>query len=265
MKNLVFLSNVFPFAWRKGSVATLSIVCVLLFIALGCEQKQPVSEEETGWCDFFDDQPPIPQEVGCDCEECKNEMILLSSREKSFVNHLLLNDWLHVVFYPDVTNAQMIEYLNKTCLFKPVDKDNFQYSNTVWVNTKKPTACVRLREIIQLLEKSPIVECANLTFERLHIDPVLIGENRNIATVANEFIVKVKDPDDLADLYAVAQETNTHVTRELFEGIVWLRGNFSVKVDKHSKLNAYLMPLYFLETEKFESTASGGAFHYVNR
>jgi len=189
-----------------------------------------------------------PQELGCDCAD---ELFYYIFDEKRFLDDRFLNDWLLVGFEPQVQDAEIVNYINQTGLFKSVEvssivsharsEDDY---HMMFVNTKKPQTCSQLKETISTLEKSSIVAYATLSFKGISC----FGFScMDYMAFSHYFLVAVKDEDDLSDLYAVAEETNT-----------WIKGQdqfmsdwFILRANKNSKGNTMQMTQYFQETGKF--------------
>jgi len=208
--------------------------------------------------------------IGYDCE---GELFYYYRDEKTFLDHRFLNDWLLVGFYEHAQDAEIVDYINKTGLFKPVDADDIAYrvrpdwvwslegdSHLIFVNTQKSKTCLHLKEIIRTLEKSPIVSFANLTIEVRGC--IIISECADIGSFSQYFNVMVKDMNDLSDLYAVVQETNTWIAMVPSQ---WTPNWFIIGTDKNSKGNALKMAQYFYETGKFIHASPDFINGQVNR
>ena len=189
------------------------------------------------------------EELGCDC---RDELYYYASNEKVFLlDYYSFNDnGLLVGFEPQVKDTEISRCLHETGSFQKVKKSNitrhdpkFGYEyDYLYVSTKKKHTCAQLKEIIRTLEKEPIVSFAHLSFCKPNNDPVHISYC---------FYVEVKDKNDLADLYAIVQETNTRI-KEQYQ---WAPEWFTLVADKNSKGNAMKVANYFFETGKFASSS----------
>ena len=171
-------------------------------------------------------------------------------------------------FYPEANDDEIVHFLNETGLFEPVAADSiFQWdsisffnhilwkndpkASMIYVKIKEPkTTYTQLKEIIRSLQMSPIVRVAEPTFCQLNC--------WDVAAFAFYFFVKVKDRNDLSDLYAVMEETNTWIIAYLDDPRVYpvpYLDRFLLGADKNSKGNARQMANYFLETGKFVDTS----------
>ena len=189
--------------------------------------------------------------------DCEDELDSYFGGEKNPLLGLILrNDYLFVGFEPHVQNAEIVEYIKKTGTFKTVNEKEIErysainsqlgYKNYLFVPTKKPLTCSQIRECISMLEKSNIVSFANFAFCSSHV------KCKTLTSFSEYFYVYVKNKDDLDDLYAVVQETNTQIMRQVssFSPEV-----FILQANKYSKGNAPQMSKYFYETGKFAASS----------
>jgi hypothetical protein len=200
----------------------------------------------------FVDTPP--EEVECDCkDELYYYAYISNGGEKAWLDDRLVNDWLLVGFERQVKNSEIVEYIEQTGLFKPVDEskilradvnDNGYIYNLLWVNLREQKTCSQLKEIIRKLKESPAVMMAELSF---FVYPEAPKRSSAMMASGYFFYVKVKDKDNLSDLYALMQETNTRIIHPFETMPEW----FLLSTNKHSKNNALQMANYFYETGKF--------------
>ena len=186
---------------------------------------------------------------------CKDELFYYNYKgEKQFLSDSFLNDQLCVTFDPQVEDKKIVDYLNQTGFFKKVDASKIIYTHwygpeshsergetCVFVTTKTKKNCSRLKEIIRTLEKASIVKSADLVFT---------CDSKCMISFTSYIYVSLKDKDDMHDLYAVMEETNTWINERIdpvFPGCVY------VEVNKNPKGNALQMANYFYETGKFAS------------
>jgi len=183
----------------------------------------------------------------------KSCIFIIIIGEKQFFADLFINNWLYIGFDNKVKDNEIVDYLNKTGLFKTVDVTKIYRPNEsphnknehirLFVNTKERKTCSQLKEIINMLEKSPIIVAADLAFCQTYY-------NCSVKMSYTNFIyVKVKDKDDLSDLYAVTQETNTWIDESRIDSAY--PDLFYVVINKNSKGNVLQMANYFGETGKF--------------
>jgi len=186
----------------------------------------------------------------CNCEDkfdaCGEEFYYYDGDKKIFWDDHFMNNWLHIAFYPQVQDEEIVDYINQTGLFKTVKaREIFRWNNdyrvSLFAKTKEKYSCSQLNEIICMLEKTKIVAFANFSF--CYNDDCSI-----LRSFSYEFYVQVKDKSDLSDLRAVAKETNTRIMHE-FSPYSW--GIYGLRVDKCSKGDAMQMARYFYETGKF--------------
>ena len=247
---------------QGGAVAMLlGMVCVVFFVAAGCGMFDN-DDAGNGKKVITPDGLELWLGRGCDCKE---ELYYYSQGEKHYFDDTFLDEWLHIGFYPHVQNAEIVEFIAKTGLFKPVDADKIMrvenrfpgfpefvewdlpfhlYYSVIYVNTKVPKTCTQLKDIILAVEESSIIAYANLAFWWEY------GiEKAQITSFSPYFDVIVKDRNNLSDLYAVAQETKTTIM-ERSEHLAFSSG-FTLRANKDSKGNALQMANYFVETGKF--------------
>ena len=193
---------------------------------------------------------------------CEDRLFYYFGGEK--MRQTLVNDWLVVGFYQHTTDAEIVNFINQTGIFKPVDASDIWYHarqevdyHLIFVNTKEQKRCSQLKDIIILLQKFSIVAYVNLTFE---FYPEFGGIRYNIGSYSHYFYVQVKDPKDLTDLYAVMRETNTWFFRPSS-----IYAFFLLCCDKYSMGNAMQMSQYFYETGKFVAAEPDIISAKVNR
>ena len=185
--------------------------------------------------------------IGYDCD--KDELSYYgnfydSNDKKTFLDGRFLNNCLLVGYPKQVQGTEIIDYLNQTGLFNPVDTSDLQaLPNHAYIDfsalivyTKENKTCSQLKEIIHTLEKADIIAFASLTAGK---------SDEPDWTYTDEIAVGVKDKDDLSDLYAVMEETNTRIKKQT--EIYYLLG-----VGKNSMGNAVQVANYFYETGKFK-------------
>ena len=194
--------------------------------------------------------------------ECRDELFYYYGGEKIFLtDHFPLRyDCLLVGFKPDVQNAEIVSFIKNAELFRPVEANkifrpenrNFRSENDdgynyLYVFTKRQKTCCQLKEIIINLEMVDIVSFAHNAFcySFRHCDDL-----RDLISFSYYFYVCVKDENDLADLYAVAQETNTKIIRQ----DTFMPNWYTLSADKYSKGNALQMANYFYETGRFRAS-----------
>ena len=201
----------------------------------------------------------------CVCGGCEDKFYYYVQDERVFYYEAILNDWLHIGFYPEVQDAEIVEFIDQTNLFKTFDvrtidrlsEEILEYTPLErnyaksYVNTKMQKTCTQLKDIISTLEKSPIVAYAN--------HAMWWGDFYGMVTFSPYFYVAVKDKDDLSDLYAVSQETNTSIVKQPTFDSFWV---FTLIANKDSKGNAQQMANYFYETGKFEYTFADWYYIY---
>ena len=166
--------------------------------------------------------------------------------EKIFVKPLF-NDYLLVGFWYQISDAEMVNFINQTGMFHTVDASNiYEHARNeneyhlMLVNLNESRTCSGLKDIISTLETSPLVAFTDFTFGRdttNHSDWVSFAYN---------FYVDVYNINDLTDLYAVAQATNTLVIEKAY-----FSNEYLLRANKYSKGNAMQMANYFYETGKF--------------
>lgn len=220
---------------QRGAVYALCVVFSLLFLVSGCGNQDNGNKDN--------DEPDEPVSgLGCDCEE---ELYYYANNgDKIFLGNSMLNDYLFIIFVAQAKVTEIVDYLNQTGLFETVIEDGiydnlWEYHNhMMFVCIKEQKTCSQLKEIIQMLEREPIVICANLAFT----DDICVWSFLSIFGVETRH-----ESGSESDLYAVAQETNTWV----IESDARIMYHFDVGTDKNSKGNAMQMANYFFETGKF--------------
>lgn len=204
--------------------------------------------------------------LGCDCKDelfyysyldIKTGLYYSDQVKKFFFDDReLRNDCLIVGFFGHVQDAEMVDYINRTGFFKPACADDiflrastilgFTYEyHAMYVELKCPQRCSKLKDIIRALEKSPMVAYASLAFEGGETSQWELSLYTDIFASSYFFRVTVKDSNDLSDLYALMQETNTWIVDHAFSPYFFIGAN------KNSKGNALEMANYFWKTGKF--------------
>ena len=254
MKSSIKIPFAGQMARQRGTVATLCIVCVLFFMAVGCGMKEPSPEEGL----FFTDNGAEIW-VGKECN-CKEELYEYRGCQRIYLDDQFVNNWLFVGFHPQVQDAEIVDFLKQTGFFKPVNRKIDrqwewrieqgiepiieEYYATILVNTKEQKKCTQLKDIIRELQESPLVAYTNLVFW---------SKEHGMGSFTSYFYVNVgytnSGRKDLFDLYEVAHETNTAVIERPFHD-AW-SGTFLLKVNHYSQGNAMQMANYFSETGKF--------------
>ena len=199
------------------------------------------------------------------CGDCKDELYFYVSEngEKVFLYDYLLNDWLLVAFDPQTQTCDIVEFINQTGFFKPVDVSEIFYQSLsycpsanevncmLFVNTKKPKSCTQMKNVIRQLENSPIVSFTSLVFEGNRFTDVPFYTKGLVMSFSTFFEVCVKDINGFSDVYEAAQETNTKIVCQKSDGFSKFENWFFLRVDESSKGNALQIANYFYETGKF--------------
>ena len=251
MINKLKILSALQWARQRGTVVILCLVCALLFMPVGCGTKASINDgddENNCECENLPTTTAVVNEED-ECK-CKDELYYYVGydSEKVILGDLLLNDRLLVSFDEKATKTEIVNYINQTCLFKPVNTDNV-YDKYVFIVLRESKSCSLLKEIIQMLEKSPIVCYANLTFKGekfVDTHDIVPDGHIRVGSFKSIFEVKVKDTNDLSDLNALSQDTNTDVLYQSAHPN-W----FYLRADKNSKGNAMQMGNYFYESGKF--------------
>ena len=185
--------------------------------------------------------------------DCNDELYYYYKGEKKWItlHSHFDNKGLVLDFAYDLQNVEIIEFIEQTGLFMPVNPkfifrlaghDGYEGAALVYVRTKKQHTCTQLKEIIETLQNNDIVISANLSF---------FTDNFGFkcsASYIRYFYVTVNNPDDLTDLYSVAEETNTTV---LFPYSTTM---YCLRATKNSMGNSIQMANYFYETGKFSGS-----------
>jgi len=197
----------------------------------------------------------------------------LTEPEKVFLEPFLVHDYLLVGFVDEQHSLFNQAYMskiendiNQIGLFKPVDwnlsmpilhlGDEIDYHYwLLLLQTKEKKTYFQLKEIIELLEKETTVAYVNLAFEEKSNDCFYGCTDMNIMGSYPSFLVRVKDDDNLSDLFAVMEKTNTFISGKYSKNIYY------IMTDKYSKGNAMQMANYFYNTGKF--TATQPHFSYI--
>ena len=260
-----------PLAKQEGKTlifVAMCMLCVLLFMPKGCVNKSSIEDDEND-CECWDEPANLTQFSEEDECNCKDGLFFYEAGDdesrKVFLGDLLLNDRLLIGFDENAKEAEIVDFVNQTCLFKSVNAGDIDsepviglrdvYESIMFVVLREAQTCSQQKEIIQTLEKSPIVSYANLAYKGEKFtdraDIVRVGYVR-VGSFPSNFFVKLKEANDLSDLYTLVQETNTKVLGQA--------GNpqyFILRADKYSKGNAMQMGNYFCETGKFINAGPG--------
>jgi hypothetical protein len=201
------MKNVIKNPLKKFPKLAVAILCVVLVgFLLNCSKLQRFDFDGIG--NTID---AIKTAEECNC---KNKLYRYYHGEKQMLDSLLLNDYLIVGFDEQVQGAVMVDYIAQIGLFYPLDtskiiplagKDYSLFS----VKTNEPKTCLQLKETICLLEQSSLVVFADHVFRGDTC--VGLASCFDAFTTTEEFLVRVKDTNDLSDLYTVMQETNTQI------------------------------------------------------
>ena len=225
---------------RKAAAVALGIVLVSFLV--NCSKLQRFDFDEVG------NAINILKTEECNC---KNKLFYYYNNGKVFIDSLLVNNYLIVGFDEQVQGTEMVDYIDQIGLFYPLDTNKIfplkdkDYS-VLPIKTKEPKTCLQLQKIIYTLEQSSLVVFANLVFRAKDTcSDYDLGLCFDAFASTDEFMVRVKDTNNLSDLYDVMQETNTQI-----EGKT-ARGTYIMLVNKNSKGNALEMANYFYETGKF--------------
>jgi len=198
----------------------------------------------------------------------------LTEPEKVCLEPLLIHDYLLVGFVDEQNSLFDQKYMSKIendidqiGLFKPVDwnlsisalqlgdETDYHYW-LLLLQTKEKKTYSQLKEIIELLEKETTVAYVNLTFEAKNNECLYGCTDMNIMGSYPFFMVRVEDDDNLSDLFAVMEKTNTFISGKYSKNIYY------IMTYKNSKGNAVQMANYFYNTGKF--TATNPQFYYSN-
>ena len=213
----------------------LKVMKKLIFILLGLIVFSCTKEN----------QEPQPE---CDC---RNELFYYSSGKKEFLDSMLSNNYLTIGFKQSIDHDEIIYQINQYKIFKPVmESDIFEQVeedlyHIIFVQTNLNYTCSNMKQIKQMLETNQLIAFANLTFKSTLW---FAGEYANIDAITDEFMVKVKNINDLSDFYAVLKETNTTIKRDSLFGY---KDVYMISANKYSKGDALQMSKYFYETGKF--------------
>ncbi|MDR2815049.1 MAG: hypothetical protein LBB79_10425 [Prevotellaceae bacterium] len=209
----------------------LIFVALLTMLTLSCAQGYELDDSE----------------LGCDCKE---ELFYSYGDEKIFLDSFFLNDYLLVGFSNQVKGEEILNFINETGMFHATGKSDIVRNShesqhgLLLVQTITPKTCTQLKGIIKQLESNPAVAFSNLTFN----GTFCIGDDcSDVMLYTDEFTVRVKDENDLSDLRAVAQETETKIK----EQNKFMPDVYILSADKTSKGNSLQMSHYFYETGKF--------------
>ena len=249
------------------------ILCMFIAGCLSCQPKTDVDNlpeveetvEEPIEIEEPEDEPAGKDE--CDCENGLYRYTQGYGIIKISLCDFLANDWLVVGFYIETKNNEIVDFIEQTGLFEPVDTnkiirwDNFSdpfweswnmpHVALLWVNTREPKTCTQLNEIIHTLEMSPMVRVADFSF------CYFPNYCSNVSSYFMLFEVKVKDKNNLSDLNKMIKKTNTWIIKHYDD---FLNGDiFMLGADKNSKGNARQMANYFNETGKFVGAMPLGA------
>lgn len=217
------------------NILKLKVMKKLIFILLGLIIFSCTKENQN-------------QQSECDC---RSELFYYTSGEKEFLDSMLLSNYLTIGFIHSANNEEIISQINQHEIFKPITESNiFEQSekylyNIVFVQTKSDYTCSEMKRIIQMLEMNSLIAFANLTFKSTLW---FGGEYADIMAITDEFMVKIKDINDLSGFYSVLKETNTTIKRDSLFGY---KDVYMISANKYSKGDALQMSKYFYETGKF--------------
>jgi hypothetical protein len=220
-----------------------------------CIIKIPLSEKNIVFQMNTDEENPIS---GCDC---KDELFYYYHTEKRFFDTDFLNDYLLIVFDTLIQDSEIVNYINQIDLFNTVDTNKIytlKEYRLLFTNTTINRSCSQLKELISFVEKNPLITLANLTF---NTDAWFSGVYMDVMFFTDEFIVQLWYVNDLSNLNAVVQETNTRIkSQNIYRPDVYIIG-----VDKNSNGNALQMSQYFSETGKFVYADPNFTWAKINR
>ncbi len=213
------------------------IIGFSLFLLSGCEEESNDGDIQLG-------------ELPCNYTDFRyyhNEIITLENMSKNYV--LIGVD----TAYSDNSIRSFVKtknYFDSDHYFEINSSANYGYKYMT-VKLIKSCNCEEIAWIINEIKENLIISFAHYTTQTDYCTN-LIGESigdKCVDSYSNMFYIKVFDTNDISDLNAVVNETNT----EIVEQLQFMNDWYKLKADKYSNGDALQMANYFHETGLFSA------------
>jgi hypothetical protein len=142
-------------------------------------------------------------------------------------------------------------YFDQDFNFNILKNDNYKYKQVV-LKFEKSLNCNEITNIIAKFKKNIVVEYVHFTIKTDYCNDFYgypLGE-KCVYSYSELFNIKVKDPNNLEDLYNILERTRT----ELLEQDKFMDAWFTLRAHKNSQGDAMQMASYFYETGLFEAS-----------
>ncbi len=165
------------------------------------------------------------------------------------------SSYLTIVFDTTYSESEIRKFISKETVFD----QSYHYTFRTNIDSiikfaifrfNKSKTCEEITEIINNLQKNPIVSNANFTMNTYFCQTVFGRQAGNlcVVTYTNLFYVKVLDTNNLTDLNKMISSTNTEIVGK----VKWDDGWYIIKATKNSKGDAIQMANYFSESKLFK-------------
>ena len=214
---------------KKLTLKKLALLCALLGTLTSCSKTEDINH-------------PTP---------CSQSHFYYYQNEKHPIDSLLLYDRVVVGFSAATTNEDIVSYINGNADFMPISSadvlkpTNYDYTLAL-PRLKKDTGCDEIAAILSRAKSSSLVRFANYCYKGTFCIGFHCSE---FMFYTDEFLVKVRDENDLSDLQSVANQTNTTIK----EQVLFMPSWFVLSATKESNGNALEMANFFHETGLFAS------------
>lgn len=208
-------------------IKSLLIVFVVIF-SFGCEKEEVVLT-----CDYMDFK----------YYQGETDFIGDMSGDYVVMGVKIQNSDEDIAAFVESTN-----HFDPSYVFNVVSNSSLGYKY-ITLKLSDTQTCPEISTLIGDIEKNDIVEFVHFAIQTNNCMN-LIGESMGTACIdsySDLFYVKVKDSNDLSDLEATIQETQT----VLVEQNEFMNQWFTLQADKNSSGDALQMANYFYETELF--------------
>jgi hypothetical protein len=159
------------------------------------------------------------------------------------------NSYLLVAFDTSYSENAIQNFITSLSEFDQQYKYKLSREKLTILKFGKPKNCEEISNIIINLEKKPIIRYANFTMQSNDCSNAFSMPMGNLCVYyySDYFDVKVKDVNDLTDLYKMMKETNT----VLVEQNQFMNDWFTLSATKYSKGDGLHMANYFYESKLF--------------
>ena len=227
----------------------LLLTGLVLFVLTACKKEAPSPEPEPV-CTYNETE-----------EACQMDHFYYYRNAKNQLYDQLLPDYLLIGFQPGTSDADLNNFLDQQGIFEP--------TNTIGILDEQHG---RHRVVIRKFQESKsCVELACLRNQLIEHDLVILvnpvyqsglwfgGKYYDFMSLTDEFLVKVYDPNQLADLNQVVAQTGAQILSQNQFMDDW----FVISTGPNNPRSTLELANYFHETGKF-AVAEPSFAHYLD-